>query len=122
MLSRHLPLITARIHFNAVPIPPLPVITSRTFFAEGERAPRDLTPSISGNESTADDNDGIIDPDGESEVSDNSEEDECSSTLIPKPAGEPGRPNSGGYSLEDALAPLGKELLGKVIVGIETFP
>jgi hypothetical protein len=36
--------------------------------------------------------------------------------LIPKPSGEPGRPHSGGYSLDDALGAWGAETLSKVTV------
>ena len=39
---------------------------------------------------------------------------------IPKPSGEPGRPNSGGYSIEDALISWGKDEFGKVMVGNNT--
>ena len=127
MLSRHLPLITTRINFTANKVSVIhPAITHRTSFAkEGEC--RDLTPSvqsISGNEKPNDqilDGDHIVDEDGESELSEDSEDVEFPATQIPKPAGEPGRPNSGGYSLEDALAPWGREQLGKVTVCIKEF-
>ncbi|KDR65389.1 hypothetical protein GALMADRAFT_148733 [Galerina marginata CBS 339.88] len=116
-MSRHLPLITTRIQFTANKIPALPAITPRTFFAKAEGQSRDLTPSehgASGDEEpghVADENRVLADD--ESELSDDPEE--VFASLVPKPAGEPGRPNSGGYSLEDALAPWGKEQLGKVM-------
>jgi len=75
--------------------------------------------SISGNEEPNDhilDDDCIVDDDGESELSEDPEDVEFPATQIPKPAGEPGRPNSGGYSLEDSLAPWGREELVKVMV------
>jgi hypothetical protein len=129
MMSRHLPLITTRINFTANKVSALPVITARTFFAKGESESRALTPSvhsISRNEESNDyilDDVHIVDNDGESELSDDpGEQDNFPATRIPKPAGEPGRPNSGGYSLEDALATWGREELGKVMVHIEEFP
>jgi len=39
-----------------------------------------------------------------------------STTLIPKPSGEPGRPHSGGYSLDEVLSPWGVATLAKVTV------
>ena len=122
MLSRHLPLITTRINFTGNKVSVIhPAITHRISFAkEGEC--RDLTPSmhsISGNEEPNDhilDDDRIVDDDGESELSEDPEDVEFPATQIPKPAGEPGRPNSGGYSLEDSLAPWGREELAKVMV------
>ena len=125
-MSRHLPLITTRINFTMNKISALPAITPRTFFAKGESQSRALTPSvrsISGNEDSNDhisDDDHIIDNDGESELSDDPEgEDDYPATRIPKPVGEPGRPNSGGYSLEDALATWSREELGKIMVPID---
>ena len=124
MMSRHLPLITTRINFTANKVSPLPRITPRTFFATEENASRDLTPSVdslSENEQSLPNNDHslddnrAIDDDGESELSDDLEE-VIPVTRIPKPVGEPGRPNSGGYSLEDALASWSKQELGKVMV------
>jgi len=98
-------------------------------FAKEERESWALTPSahsISENEEPNDyilDRDCVVDNVGESELSDDpEEEDDIPATQIPKPAGEPGRPNSGGYSLEDALATWGREELGKVMVHIEEFP
>ena len=120
MLSRHLPLITTRINFTANKVPAIhPAITHRISFAKGECW--DLTPSvhsISGNE---EDDDRIVDDEGESELSEDPEDVEFPATQIPKPAGEPGRPNSGGYSLEDSLAPWGREELGKVTVRTKEF-
>lgn len=122
MLSRHLPLITTRINFTANKVSVIhPAITHRISFAK-ESECRDLTPSmhsISGNEEPNDhilDDDRIVDDDGESELSEDPEDAEFPATQIPKPAGEPGRPNSGGYSLEDVLAPWGREELAKVTV------
>jgi len=127
MLSRHLPLITTRIHFTANKVSVVhPAITHRISFAKEDEC-RDLTPSmhsISENEQPNDlilDDVRIVDDDGESELSEDPEDAEFPATQIPKPAGEPGRPNSGGYSLEDSLAPWGREELGKVTVRTEEF-
>jgi hypothetical protein len=127
MLSRHLPLITTCIHFTANKVSVVhPAITHRISFAKEDEC-RDLTPSvhsISGNEQPNDlilDDVHIVDDNGESELSEDPEDPEFPATQIPKPAGEPGRPNSGGYSLEDSLAPWGREELGKVTVRTEEF-
>lgn len=76
---------------------------------------RDLTPSIA----DSDDDEPLANDDGESELSDQSEiEIDVPTKKIPKPAGEPGRPGSGGYSIETVLAPWGKEEFAKVNVKI----
>ena len=92
-MTRHLPLITARIEF---PAHTLPVITPRINFSgpgiehKIERATRhDIGDNI---ESVASESD-----------SPNNESDYEMRSLIPKPLGEPGRPGSGGYNLEESL-------------------
>ena len=40
--------------------------------------------------------------------------------LIPKPSGEPGRPHSGGYSLDNVLSDWGAETLSKLTVRLVT--
>lgn len=135
MIAQHVPLITNRIQFNFHPIAVLPVITARiqftfdaTEFGLEGGAPieeRELTPSDDGsmkmdgnNLSKQDDNDG------ESELTDLSESESdkegCvfarSTHKVPKPPGEPGRPNCGGYSLDDELMSWGKEELSKMTV------
>jgi len=44
-----------------------------------------------------------------------------STILIPKPSGEPGRPHSGGYSLDKVLSPWGVATLTKVTVSLFGF-
>jgi len=132
MISRHLPLITNRIRFSSVAMAPLPIITSRVNLPlrrvdvpSANRSPeeRELTPSEDGKEHYPENKSTRLD-DGESELSELSElesEIDCDEPLrpaqkIPKPSGEPGRPNSGGYSIEDALISWGKDEFGKVMV------
>src|SRR6266702_3564631 len=132
MISRHLPLITNHIRFSSVAMAPLPIITSRVNLPlrrvdvpSANRSPeeRELTPSEDGEEHYPE-NKSTKQDDGESELSELSElesEIDCDEPLrpaqkIPKPSGEPGRPNSGGYSIEDALISWGKDEFGKVMV------
>lgn len=111
-LLKHRPLITPRIEFQPMPRAPLPKITPRIEFdpervasprrrfeedgmakIESAKRRRLMTSDRQGD---AEGSGGISDP---------------SSTilrvpglgLIPKPAGEPGRPGSGGFALEDTL-------------------
>ncbi|PPR02272.1 hypothetical protein CVT26_011748 [Gymnopilus dilepis] len=119
-LSRHLPVITNRIQFVSVKLAPPPVITQRIDFAgmwscdsePEKRAPAGLRQGVS-----PELHDEGIDPEvdlassGESEMSD----DDDSSTKIPKPQGEPGRPRSGGYTLSKVLRGWGDDL--KIITG-----
>ncbi|KAF8961310.1 hypothetical protein BDZ97DRAFT_1921391 [Flammula alnicola] len=124
MLSRALPLITHRISFSANVSSTNPTITPRIEFPakraikpkelSQSRPERELTPSIT----SADEEDQPANSDGESELSELSESDTAPDTptqmKIPKPAGEPGRPRSGGYNIEAVLAPWGKEEFAKV--------
>lgn len=135
MLSRHLPLITNRIHFASSAMAPLPTITPRADLpflgvnippGSGNPAERELTPSEDSRESSPENKPNVND--GESELSELSElesdigSDEAlrPAQKIPKPSGEPGRPNSGGYSIEDALVSWGKDEFGKVTVSNDT--
>lgn len=135
MITRHLPLITNRIRFSSSGMAPLPTITPRVDLpllgvnilpANGNPTERELTPSEDGEEGSPENQSNV--DDGESELSELSEleSDIDSDKLIwpvlkiPKPSGEPGRPNSGGYSIEDALISWGKDEFGKVMVGNNT--
>lgn len=105
---------------------PVPAITPRINLSllnsippgNANPAERELTPS----------EDGSLVDDGESEMSELSElgsdidsgEALHPAQKIPKPPGEPGRPNSGGYSIEDALVSWGKDEFGKVAVSNNT--
>lgn len=127
MISRHLPLITHRIRFSTSAMDPLPAITPRVNLSLlgnsilPGNAERELTPSEDGEGGPQVD-------DGESEMSELSElgsdidsgEALHPAQKIPKPPGEPGRPNSGGYSIEDALVSWGKDEFGGVMVSNNT--
>ncbi|KDR71182.1 hypothetical protein GALMADRAFT_214158 [Galerina marginata CBS 339.88] len=116
MISRPLPLITHRIEFSSKVLSTAPVVTSRLEFGQQtlkatvSYLERELTPSDHGNENSP------LNKDVESELSDLSDIEEAPTTSkkIAKPSGEPGRPGSGGYSIEDALASWGKEEVLKV--------
>lgn len=129
MISRPLPLITHRILFSTKALSTKPTITPRIKFPARTavkskeylhpQQERDLTPSASGSD---DDDRMSTNSDSESELSELSELSDSdidipSSKKIPKPPGEPGRPRSGGYSIEVALASWGKEEFVKVNVG-----
>ncbi|KDR77444.1 hypothetical protein GALMADRAFT_138555 [Galerina marginata CBS 339.88] len=120
MISRPLPLITHRIQFSSKVLSTTPVVTSRLEFGQQtlKRAPvsyveRELTPADHSY------GDSPLNEDIESELSDLSDSEEApaqppTSKKITKPSGEPGRPGSGGYSIDDALASWGKEEVLKV--------
>ncbi|KDR65527.1 hypothetical protein GALMADRAFT_148634 [Galerina marginata CBS 339.88] len=130
MISRHLPLITHRIQFSSKVSSTAPSITHRLEFdRQADRNPaskkaeleqRELTPSDYGSEG-----DENKEKDAESDLSDLTDSDEeakqSTSKKIPKPAGEPGRPGSGGYSIDDALASWGKEEVLKVNKLVKKF-
>lgn len=110
-LRKHRPLITPRIEFQLAPPFPLPLLTQRIEF-DPDRLVRLRPPSDEGNEGGSNkrrrlsfsgrhagedsDEHGDDRPPGEASTS-------SPSTLKPKPAGEPGKPGSGGFSLENAL-------------------
>lgn len=128
-ITRHLPLITERIeffpskHFGAPPI-----ITPRIDFASTTCSHfNGDTDSI-----TEDDSTSVLTPLTETEVLNNSastEEDEdivlvaseLKGTLIAKPKGQPGRPESGGYNLTAKLTGWRPQLLNAVTVSFEPF-
>ena len=107
------PIITPRVSLS---LPRVRVPQSHANRSPEERA---LTPSEDG-EGSSDNKSSELD-DGESELSELETDIDCDeqSNLvqkIPKPSGEPGRPNSGGYSIEDALISWGKDEFHKVTV------
>ncbi len=53
----------------------------------------------------------------ESETSDD-EGNNCCDIKIPKPPGEPGRPNSGGYNVENELCAWGGDKISQIMVGL----
>ncbi|KAK0488160.1 hypothetical protein EDD18DRAFT_1110527 [Armillaria luteobubalina] len=108
-MLRHLPLITRRVEFTPLACTPLPSITACREFAIARE--QSVTPppvdrgspplseaSDASDDSMHSDDDnisgGALDEEGvDDEVK-----------TIPKPPGEPGRPKSGGYNLEQALS------------------
>lgn len=107
-IERHRPLLTPRIEFKLAPLPPLPSITSRIEFTPERLArvqkgkgravnQRARFGSVSGN-----DGDELQPVPGSSNSRDRSPR-ITSSNMIPKPSGEPGRPGSGGFSVDEVL-------------------
>ncbi|KDR76617.1 hypothetical protein GALMADRAFT_139530 [Galerina marginata CBS 339.88] len=112
----HLPLITTRVEFTFNTLPPPPQITTRRDFGahikRGGRhnsvpysrpKPREGTPARARSVGFNLQSDSSL-----SELSDTeseSDDDKVPSTsgLIPKPSGEAGKANSGGYNLQEAL-------------------
>ncbi|KAK0460416.1 uncharacterized protein EV420DRAFT_1478202 [Desarmillaria tabescens] len=108
-MLRHLPLITRRIEFTPLARTPLPSITARREFAiarEHSSSPPPVDPGLP-----------LSDVSDASDVSMQSDDDNLSGNIleedsiddedvkiIPKPPGEPGRPKSGGYNLEQTLS------------------
>src|SRR5271154_2076846 len=94
MLSRHLPLITNRIHFSSSTMAPVPTITPRVNLlllgvnippGSGNPAERELTPSEDSRESSPENKPHV--DDGESELSDLSElESDIGSDEVLRPA------------------------------------
>lgn len=126
MISRHLPLVTNRIRFSPTLPSPTALITPRIDFGaigaiSKSQTPlkhqaRELTPSDHGLSEIGDTH---LDDEGESEIGSDAEETELSALSfkkIPKPSGEPGRPRSGGYSIEAALASWDKKEFSDVNV------
>jgi len=133
IVARHLPLITNRISFTFQPPPPLQPLTNRKEFLDAHepsalpnplalpnKAPVKYSGSVQfgfQKDKAADTEDHWQEIDDEEDGSDEDGEETFASTmLIPKPPGEPGRPHSGGYSLDEVLSPWG-ETLAKVMVG-----
>ena len=126
-LNPHLPIITPRIEFSSLSPSRSPTtITPHIDFAElwitennsGSHAVNDV-PS----DSDSDDDDcAAMDLDIlESETSDDEMLlDNNHDIKIPKPPGEPGRPNSGGYNVENELSAWGTDKISQVAVGLRT--
>ena|SRR5258705_140830 len=116
VLARHSPLITSRIEFRpSRAAGSLPVITPRIDFdEEWALLMADTDPTAS-----------IVDQNLEDELSDVMEDDEgnflgnIDNSKIPKPQGEPGRPNCGGYSIENELHGWSPDLLENVTVSLD---
>jgi len=107
-LRKHHPLVTPRIEFRMGPPPPLPLLTPRIEF-DPDALVHARPPSDGDNEgghnkcrrlsfSGRHNGDDSTVP-GDDDLSSAP----ASSTLIVKPAGEPGKPGSGGFSLENVL-------------------
>ena len=112
-LARHSPLITSRIEFRPLKVAgSLPVITPRIDFCEEWADALDPTASIV--DKNLVDNDDVI-------SMDNDEESVLGThnSKIPKPQGEPGRPNCGGYSIESELHEWSPDLLENVMVSLD---
>jgi len=110
-LRKHHPLVTPRIEFRAAPQPPLPLLTPRIEFDPDTlvraRAPSDEDHEGGYNKrrrlsfSGRHDGDDSAVP-GDEDLS-AGEFISNPSTLKAKPAGEPGKPGSGGFSLKNVL-------------------
>jgi hypothetical protein len=137
IITEHLPLITARIPFTLNPPSVLSPVTARTEFLDLEEpleTPRNSSPStLSHTTSPLKPSGSVVffgahketaTGEGEKEKLKGIEEEEVEKEqneadevimLIQKPQGEPGRPQCGGYSLDDVLD-WGAETLSKVTV------
>ena len=121
-LSRPLPVIIASIKFTPRNIGPPPIITFQIDFTthinnktiplqDNDIMDEPKDTSVPGPEKTPDYNTANIPDDSTPEL--------IAITKIPKPNGEPGRPHSGGYSLEVALGNWAEDLLQVVNVSID---
>lgn len=100
LLAVHLPIITSRIEFQPIKASCPPIITPRIDFNQEWGSEH--------NHDADDDVDMISEHNYDSEHADSLFDDEDAdeshhNKKIPKPAGEPGRPNSGGYNIEHKL-------------------
>ncbi|KAJ3517896.1 hypothetical protein NLJ89_g212 [Agrocybe chaxingu] len=106
-LARHLPLITQRIEFTAPRNAGLPpVITPRIDFNTLWMEPLDTdtaTPPMSRETSVLTESDNNSQEENASQDNEDGDDANGINKKIPKPAGEPGRPHSGGYNLENEL-------------------
>ena len=117
-ISHQLPVITPSIEFFRKSLGPPPPITPEINF--GSNTPSQHAPEED-NIEMMEITDMISTP-----VPDNNDVEDFLNRLddvlcnikIPKPSGEPGRPRSGGYSLETALGKWGEELFQAVNVRI----
>jgi hypothetical protein len=109
-LQKYRPLVTPQIEFREAPRPPLPVLTPHIEF-DPDRLVHSHLPSDEGHEGGSNKRRRLSLSSRHDEDSDANGDDplpaEASapspSTLKPKPAGEPGKPGSGGFSLENML-------------------
>ena len=100
-VEKPLPLITPRIEFKPSPRVPLPTLTARTEFNVAVLCPLAEGLSIS-NERRLEVPRQILDNHAPLTISCRPEQ-LIGHTMVPKPRGEPGKPNSGGYSVEGLL-------------------
>lgn len=141
MIAQHLPLITNRIPFTLNPPPALPSLTPRKEFPN-EREPLATPNNLMANPPTLPNTGSSLKYSGsvvyfgaqketarkpekgkdveEQEIQEDPKELDEIVVLIPKPSGEPGRPHSGGYSLDNVLSDWGVETLSKVTVRLVT--
>ena len=107
-LRQHRPLITPRIEFVKAPRPHLPLLTPRIEF-DPDRLVRSCGPSDEGHEGGSNKRRRLSlsgRHDEDSDANDPLPEEASTpspSALKPKPAGEPRKPGSGGFSLENVL-------------------
>ena len=105
IIRRHLPLITSQIEFSLCPWPELPAITPRKCFLDDSiHSPDDV--GNNNMDRKAFTSEKASDKASTSDSSSNSGSDEGfgpGPSLIPKPPGEAGRPQSGGFNLEVSL-------------------
>ena len=130
LIARYLPLITNRISFVFNPPPSLPPLTNRKEFLDAHdpsttstKPNHSVLPNQASSvkysasvqfgfevEKTTDEGDGEEDEEVDDIIQ--------SATLISKPSGQPGRPHSGGYSLDEVSKSLGCSDVGE---GDSTF-
>lgn len=135
LVRRHLPVITSRLRFDPIcrRPRPLPAITARIDLigilsaASNQPGPVLQQPNSPEYTSTLRHSSADTDEDSFTEsqhpqpvTTDGSEDDNevDTETLIPKPPGEPGRPRSGGYNLQEQLIGWTTEFYDEVKVRI----
>lgn len=118
-ITHHLPLITPRIeffpskHFGAPPI-----ITPRIDFGTTTHTPHNNdTAGYVEAETGSLDNNELKNFDTDADIVD----EQSISTLITKPRGQPGRPYSGGYKLDEVLVGWSPQLIAQVTVSSRPY-
>ena len=110
-LRKHHPLITPWIKFQLAAPFPLPLLTLHIEF-DPDRLVHSCPPSDEGNEGGSNKRCQLSSSGRHASEDSDEHDDDCPpgeasasspSTLKPKPAGEPGKPGSGGFSLENVL-------------------
>ena len=119
LLAIHLPVITSRIEFQPIKTSRPPIITPRIDFNQewGSDLNHDAdedTDMVSEHNYDSDPADSLID---DEDAADNNES--TNNKKIPKPPGEPGRPNSGGYNIEHELRGWSPDMVTAVNVSCE---